>query len=195
MPGPFSTKGCDSNGRWSRQPDGFSYLWPVQNAYQFVPVGQSRSLSIKTDHRPWTLTAVDLTMSGGIDIRINARKTMIGPFQTYALEPGIKYPLDLTGKAEATQALVMSTPGEAETPLLYVHAGGALTVHYAVNVILRDCSQTLQGYSKSELLNLLLLWRPIVDLDDEERCGILGCHALRLAQGALDLGVGHCTPI
>ncbi|RYE75176.1 MAG: hypothetical protein EOP19_26490, partial [Hyphomicrobiales bacterium] len=155
MPSPFSTKGCDPNGRWSRQPDGFSYLWPVQNAYQFVPVGQSRTLSVKTDQRPWTLTVVDLAAAGGIDVRINASKTMIGPFETYALEPGSKYSFDLTGKAEATQVLIMSTPGEAEKPLLYVHAGGALTVHYAVNVILRDCSLSLAGYSKSELLNLL----------------------------------------
>jgi hypothetical protein len=155
MPSPFSTKGCDANGRWSRPPDGFSYLWPAQNAYQFVPVGQSRALSLKTDHRPWTLTAVDLTMSGGIDVRLNARKTVIGPFQTYALEPGMKYPLDLTGNAEAALALVMSTPGEADKPLLYAHAGGTLTVHYAVNIILRDCSQTLEQYSRSELLTLL----------------------------------------
>ena len=123
MPSPFSTKGCDANGRWSRPPDGFSYLWPAQNAYQFVPVGQSRALSLKTDHRPWTLTAVDLTMSGGIDVRLNARKTVIGPFQTYALEPGMKYPLDLIGNAEAALALVMSTPGEADKPLLYAHGG------------------------------------------------------------------------
>lgn len=155
MVSPFSTKQCDPNGRWTRDPDGFSYIWPPSNAYQFVPIGQSRSLSVKTDHRAWTLTVVDLASSGGIDIRLNAHRTTIGPFQTFALEPKMKYPLDLTGRAEATQVLVMSTPGEAEKPLLYVHAGGLLTIRYAANVILRDCSQTLEQYSASQLLLLL----------------------------------------
>lgn len=154
MPSPFSSLGCDPEGGWSRSPNGFSYLSPSQNAYQFIPTGQARTVSVKTDHRPWTLTAVDLNASGGIELRLNAAKTVIGPFQTFALEPKTKYPFDLTGRAEATQILVMSTPGETDKPLLYVHAGGALTIHYAVNVILRDCSLTLR-YSEAQLLSLL----------------------------------------
>lgn len=154
MSSPFSSFNCNPDGTWTEPPDGFSYL-PPNNAYQFVPVGQSRRMFVSTDHRRWTLSVVDPANSfGGIKIETEAPRLISDLFDIYTLEPMKTYDLIFTGQAETMRILVMSTPGEAERPALLVHAGDVITIHYAVNVIVRDASLSLI-WSEPQLLSLL----------------------------------------
>lgn len=152
---PFSSPGCNPNGQWSVAPNGFSYLEPTRNAYQLVPLGQTRAVWVTTDDKPCVLSVIDPANTfGGIEIKAGIQKALGELFDIYKLEPRSKYRFELTGMAESVRVLALSTPGVVETPLLYVHAAGVVTIHYAVSVILRDCSLSLI-YSEAELLALL----------------------------------------
>lgn len=160
MSSPFSSYDCESDGTWSGPPNGFSYFpkgsFPESHAYQFIPLGQSRTVWIATPpDRECTLSVVDPANTfGGIAIDTDAARTVGGLFDVFTLKPMSTTAFALRAAAEATRIFVLSTPGSAERPTFYVDGGGVVTIHYSVSVVLRDCSLSLI-YSEGALLNLL----------------------------------------
>ncbi len=158
MPSPFVSEDCSFSGRWTGPANGFSYFPEgvlLDSAYQFVPIGQSRTVSVQTDDREWTLSVIGPAGNpGGIEIITNARRAVNSPFEVFTLPPTSGASFEFHASAETRRALVMSTPGEPGHPILCVAAGRSLTVHYAANVILRDAVRKLP-YSEPELHGLL----------------------------------------
>lgn len=157
MASPFSSENCLFSGKWFGPPNGFSYfpdgMFP-DSAYQFVPVGESRIVSISAHERERTLSVVDAANAfGGIEIRTTAKRAVNPLFDIFTIPPLERPSFEFRANSAATRVLIMTTPGEAQAAL-YVSAGWPLTVHYAANVILRDCAVTLD-YSEPQLLALL----------------------------------------
>lgn len=158
MASPFYSENCSFGGTWSAPPNGFSGfpdgMFPGA-AYQFVPVGESRTVPVQTHDQERTLTVVDAANAfGGIEIRTSTPRALSPLFDIFRLPPFKQAEFEFRASSEATRVLVLTTPGEASRPALYVRAGRPLTVHYAANVILRDCVQRLD-YSEPRLLALL----------------------------------------